>query len=89
MAPPPSPPKKLVLASSSADAGVAAWDLRTGAEEIRLRPCASCPRALASVGDRFLAAAQAIPRGGNSGTVHFYHWDKVCALSASRRQMTR
>ncbi|GJN27504.1 hypothetical protein PR202_gb15534 [Eleusine coracana subsp. coracana] len=75
MAPPP-PPKKLVLAASSADAGVAAWDLRTGAEDIRLRPCASRPRALASVGDRFLAAAQAPPPGGNSGTIHFYHWDK-------------
>ncbi|GJN03824.1 hypothetical protein PR202_ga21308 [Eleusine coracana subsp. coracana] len=74
MAPPP--PKNLVLAASSADAGVAAWDLRTGAEDIRLRPCASRPRALASVGDRFLAAAQAPPPGGNSGTIHFYHWDK-------------
>ncbi|TVU46444.1 hypothetical protein EJB05_05983 [Eragrostis curvula] len=70
------PPRKLVLAASSADAGVAAWDLRTGAEDIRLRPCASFPRALASVADRFLAAAQAPPPGGNSGTVHFYHWDK-------------
>jgi len=77
MAPPPPPPKQLVLAASSADAGVAAWDLRTGAEEIRHRPCASRPRALTSVADRFLAAAQAPPAGGNSGTVHFYHWDKV------------
>ena len=76
MAPPP-PPKQLVLAASSADAGVAAWDLRTGAEEIRHRPCASRPRALTSVADRFLAAAQAPPAGGNPGTVHFYHWDKV------------
>ncbi|CAL5061825.1 unnamed protein product [Urochloa decumbens] len=75
MAPPP-PPKQLVLAASSADAGVAAWDLRTGAEEIRHRPCASRPHALASVAGRFLAAAQAPPAGGNSGTVHFYHWDK-------------
>ncbi|TVU31788.1 hypothetical protein EJB05_23489 [Eragrostis curvula] len=70
------PPKKLVLAASSADAGVAAWDLRTGAEDIRLRPCASRPHALVSVADRFLAAAQAPPPAGNSGTVHFYHWDK-------------
>nr|CAB3482671.1 unnamed protein product [Digitaria exilis] len=70
------PPKQLVLAASSADAGVASWDLRTGAEEIRHRPCASRPRALASVADRFLAAAQAPPSGSNSGTVHFYHWDK-------------
>ncbi|CAN6212211.1 unnamed protein product [Urochloa humidicola] len=74
--PPPPPPKQLVLTASSADAGVAAWDLRTGAEEIRHRPCASRPHALASVAGRFLAAAQAPPAGGNSGTVHFYHWDK-------------
>ncbi|XP_062195136.1 protein ROOT INITIATION DEFECTIVE 3-like isoform X2 [Phragmites australis] len=70
------PPKQLVLAASSAEAGVAAWDLRTGAEDIRLRPCASRLRALASVADRFLAAAQAPPARGNSGIVHFYHWDK-------------
>uniref|UniRef100_A0A804Q3U9 Protein ROOT INITIATION DEFECTIVE 3 n=1 Tax=Zea mays TaxID=4577 RepID=A0A804Q3U9_MAIZE len=75
MAPPPQP-KQLVLAASSADAGVAAWDLRTGAEDIRLRPCASRPRSLASVADRFLASAQALPAGGNSGTIHFYYWDK-------------
>jgi pre-rRNA-processing protein IPI3 len=76
MAPPPQP-KQLVLDASSADAGVAAWDLRTGAEDIRLRPCASRPRSLASVADRFLACAQALPAGGNSGIIHFYYWDKV------------
>jgi pre-rRNA-processing protein IPI3 len=76
------PPKQLVLAASSADAGVASWDLRTGAEEIRHRPCASRPRALASVAGRFLAAAQAPQSGGNSGTIHFYHWDKVSGLRA-------
>ncbi|CAD6271177.1 unnamed protein product [Miscanthus lutarioriparius] len=75
MAPPPQP-KQLVLAASSADAGVAAWDLRTGAEDIRLCPCASRPWSLASVADRFLAAAQALPAGGNSGTIHFYNWDQ-------------
>lgn len=79
MAPPPQP-KQLVLAASSADAGVAAWDLRTGAEDIRFRPCASRPRSLASVADRFLASAQALPAGGNSGTIHFYYWDKVSTL---------
>jgi pre-rRNA-processing protein IPI3 len=79
MAPPPQP-KQLVLAASSADAGVAAWDLRTGAEDIRLRPCACRPRSLTSVADRFLAAAQSLPAGGNSGTIHFYHWEKVSTL---------
>ncbi|WVZ60187.1 hypothetical protein U9M48_010240 [Paspalum notatum var. saurae] len=73
---PPSPSKQLVLAASSVDAGVAAWDLRTGAEDIRLRPCASRPRALASVAGRFLAAAQAPSAGGNSGPIHFFHWEK-------------
>ena len=37
MVPPPQP-KQLVLAATSADAGVATWDLRTGAEDIRLPP---------------------------------------------------
>ncbi|KAJ1294024.1 hypothetical protein BS78_01G114500 [Paspalum vaginatum] len=73
---PPSPSKQLVLAASSVDAGVAAWDLRTGAEEIRLRPCASRPRALASVAGRFLAAAQAPSAGGNSSPIYFFHWEK-------------
>ncbi|XP_040381642.1 protein ROOT INITIATION DEFECTIVE 3-like isoform X2 [Oryza brachyantha] len=69
-----APPQQLVLAASSADAGVAAWDLRTGAEAIRHRTCASRPRSLAVVADRFLAAAQA--PAGNSAPIHYYHWDK-------------
>ncbi|CAM0880572.1 unnamed protein product [Alopecurus aequalis] len=68
------PSQQLVLAASSADAGVAAWDLRSGAEAIRHRPCASRPRAIAAVADRFLAAAQ-VPTG-NSAPIHYYHWDK-------------
>uniref|UniRef100_A0A0E0LJK7 Uncharacterized protein n=1 Tax=Oryza punctata TaxID=4537 RepID=A0A0E0LJK7_ORYPU len=69
-----APPQQLVLAASSTDAGVAAWDLRTGAEAIRHRTCASCPRALTVVAGRFLAAAQA--PAGNSAPIHYYHWDK-------------
>ncbi|XP_047073359.1 protein ROOT INITIATION DEFECTIVE 3 isoform X1 [Lolium rigidum] len=68
------PSQQLVLAASSADAGVAAWDLRTGAEAIRHRPCSSRPRAITAVADRFLAAAQA--PAGNSAPIHYYHWDK-------------
>uniref|UniRef100_A0ACD5XWL5 Uncharacterized protein n=1 Tax=Avena sativa TaxID=4498 RepID=A0ACD5XWL5_AVESA len=68
------PSQQLVLAASSTDAGVAAWDLRTGAEAIRHRPCASRPRAITAVADRFLAAAQA--PAGNSAPIHYYHWDK-------------
>ncbi|CAD6244729.1 unnamed protein product [Miscanthus lutarioriparius] len=40
------------------------------------RTSASRPRSLASVADRFLASAQALPAGGNSGIIHFYYWDK-------------
>ncbi|KAF0908561.1 hypothetical protein E2562_026348 [Oryza meyeriana var. granulata] len=69
-----APPQQLVLAASSADAGVAAWDLRTGAEAIRHCTCASRPRALTVVADRFLAAAQV--SAGNSAPIHYYHWDK-------------
>ncbi|XP_037459771.1 protein ROOT INITIATION DEFECTIVE 3-like isoform X2 [Triticum dicoccoides] len=69
-----APPSQLVLAASSTDAGVAAWDLRTGAEAIRHRPCASRPRAIAAVAGRFLAAAQVA--AGNSAPIHYYHWDK-------------
>ncbi|KAG8046913.1 hypothetical protein GUJ93_ZPchr0008g13701 [Zizania palustris] len=76
MAPPPAPvpQQQLVLAASSADAGVAAWDLRTGAEAIRHRTCASRPRALTVVAGRFLAAAQA--PAGSSAPIHYYHWDR-------------
>lgn len=70
-----APPQQLVLAASSTDAGVAAWDLRTGAEAIRHRTCASRPRALTVVAGRFLAASQA--PAGNSAPIHYYHWDKV------------
>uniref|UniRef100_A0A0E0HZE9 Uncharacterized protein n=2 Tax=Oryza TaxID=4527 RepID=A0A0E0HZE9_ORYNI len=69
-----APPQQLVLAASSTDAGVAAWDLRTGAEAIRHRTCASRPRALTVVAGRFLAASQA--PAGNSAPIHYYHWDK-------------
>ncbi|KAL6639980.1 hypothetical protein ACP70R_022290 [Stipagrostis hirtigluma subsp. patula] len=69
-------PEQLVLAASSADAGVAAWDLRTGGVANRYHPCASRPRAVFSIADRFLAAAQVATGGGNSGLVHFYHWGK-------------
>ncbi|XP_037466808.1 protein ROOT INITIATION DEFECTIVE 3-like isoform X2 [Triticum dicoccoides] len=69
-----APPSQLVLAASSTDAGVAAWDLRTGSEAIRHRPCASRPRAVAAVAGRFLAAAQIA--AGNSAPIHYYHWDK-------------
>ncbi|KAM3212229.1 hypothetical protein ACQJBY_065354 [Aegilops geniculata] len=74
-----APPSQLVLAASSTDAGVAAWDLRTGAEAIRHRPCASRPRAIAAVAGRFLAAAQVA--AGNSAPIHYYHWDKVAVKS--------
>uniref|UniRef100_A0A0E0EAD2 Uncharacterized protein n=1 Tax=Oryza meridionalis TaxID=40149 RepID=A0A0E0EAD2_9ORYZ len=69
-----APPQQLVLAVSSTDAGVAAWDLRTGAEAIRHRTCASRPGALTVVAGRFLAASQA--PAGNSAPIHYYHWDK-------------
>ncbi|VAI89528.1 unnamed protein product [Triticum turgidum subsp. durum] len=74
-----APPSQLVLAASSTDAGVAAWDLRTGSEAIRHRPCASRPRAVAAVAGRFLAAAQIA--AGNSAPIHYYHWDKVAVKS--------
>ncbi|PNT76362.1 hypothetical protein BRADI_1g47490v3 [Brachypodium distachyon] len=73
-APMAPPSQQLVFAASSTDAGVAAWDLRTGAEAIRHRLCASRPRALAAVAGRFLAAAQA--SAGKSAPIYYYQWDK-------------
>ncbi|KAK1317100.1 hypothetical protein QJS10_CPA05g02334 [Acorus calamus] len=64
----------VVVSSSVAEAGIGCWDLRTGAEGLRHKSCASTPRGLCSVGRKFLASSQLRP--SSSGSVLFWSWDK-------------
>ncbi|KAK1267987.1 hypothetical protein QJS04_geneDACA013874 [Acorus gramineus] len=64
----------VVVSSSVAEVGIGCWDLRTGAEGLRHKSCASTPRGLCSVGRKFLASSQLRP--SSSGSVLFWSWDK-------------
>ncbi|CAA7408171.1 unnamed protein product [Spirodela intermedia] len=66
----------VVLASSPVEAGVECWDLRTGAEQLRYRNCASAPHGLVSVAGRFIAASQLRDSSSSSGSVLYWSWDK-------------
>ncbi|GFP91721.1 protein root initiation defective 3 [Phtheirospermum japonicum] len=68
---------EVVLASSPTDDGVSCWDLRTGAEHIRHKSCASPPHGLASVAGHFLASSQLRDRKSSSGSVFYWSWNKV------------
>ncbi|GKV10243.1 hypothetical protein SLEP1_g21636 [Rubroshorea leprosula] len=67
---------EVVIASSSDDAGIGCWDLRTGAEKLRYKTCASPPHGLVSVGGRFLASSQLREPSASSGSVLFWSWSK-------------
>lgn len=80
----------VVLASSPVEAGVECWDLRTGAEQLRYRNCASAPHGLVSVAGRFIAASQLRDSPSSSGAILYWSWDKVsfgswCVESYSAR----
>lgn len=70
---------ELVLATSAVDAGIACWDLRSGSERLRHRPCACAPAGLLAVGcGRFLAASQLPDHpSSTSAPIFFFSWDKV------------
>ncbi|KAJ0985016.1 hypothetical protein J5N97_003372 [Dioscorea zingiberensis] len=70
--------EELVLATSSVDAGIACWDLSSGAERLRHRPCASSPGGFIAVGrGRFLAASQLPDHSSStSAPIFFFSWDK-------------
>ncbi|GMG98710.1 hypothetical protein Nepgr_000550 [Nepenthes gracilis] len=66
---------EVVVASSSIDAGIGCWDIRTGNEQLRYKSCASPPHGLVSVGNRFLASSQ--PReSSTSGSILYWSWKK-------------
>ncbi|XP_039115754.1 protein ROOT INITIATION DEFECTIVE 3-like [Dioscorea cayenensis subsp. rotundata] len=69
---------ELVLATSAVDAGIACWDLRSGSERLRHRPCACAPAGLLAVGcGRFLAASQLPDHpSSTSAPIFFFSWDK-------------
>ncbi|KAI7733980.1 hypothetical protein M8C21_001403 [Ambrosia artemisiifolia] len=69
---------EVVIASSSTDAGIGCWALRSGAEHLRYRSCASPPHGLVSVAGRFLASSQLrdTTSSSSSGSVLFWSWNK-------------
>ncbi|CAH1454402.1 unnamed protein product [Lactuca virosa] len=67
---------EVVIASSSIEAGIGCWGLRSGAEHLRYRSCASPPHGLVSVAGRFLASSQLRDSSSSSGSVLFWSWNK-------------
>ncbi len=68
---------EVVVASSSVDAGIGCWELQTGAEQHRYKPCASPPHGLVCVGQRFLASSQLSEPSASSGSILYWSWSKV------------
>ncbi|CAI9263985.1 unnamed protein product [Lactuca saligna] len=68
---------EVAIASSSIEAGIGCWVLRSGAEHLRYRSCASPPHGLVSVVGRFLASSQLRDSSSSSGSVLFWSWNKV------------
>ncbi|KAI3687130.1 hypothetical protein L1987_80821 [Smallanthus sonchifolius] len=67
---------EVVIASSSTEAGIGCWDLRSGAEHLRYRSCASPSHGLVSVTGHFLASSQLRDSSSSSGSVLFWSWNK-------------
>ncbi|XP_059453662.1 protein ROOT INITIATION DEFECTIVE 3 [Corylus avellana] len=67
---------EVVVASSSVDAGIGCWELRTGAEQHRYKSCASPPHGLVCVGQRFLASSQLRVPSSSSGSILYWSWSK-------------
>ncbi|KAL8513870.1 hypothetical protein ACS0TY_013112 [Phlomoides rotata] len=68
---------EVVIASSPTDAGISCWDLRTGAEHLRYKSCASTPHGLSSIDGRFLASSQVRDaKSSASGSILYWSWNK-------------
>ncbi|CAH2064730.1 unnamed protein product [Thlaspi arvense] len=65
-----------IIASSSIDGGIGSWDLETGTEQLRFKPCASPAHGLTAVGEKFLAASQLRNGSASSGSIFFWSWNK-------------
>lgn len=69
---------EVVVASSPVDAGISCWDLRSGAEYLRHRSCASPPHGLVCVSNRILASSQLRDdSSSSSGSIFYWSWPKV------------
>ena len=68
---------EVLVASSSAEAGISCWDLQSGAERLRYKSCASPRHGLVCVGQRFLASSQLRDSKTSSGSVFYWSWSKV------------
>ncbi|GJV38529.1 protein root initiation defective 3 [Tanacetum coccineum] len=66
----------IASSSSSAEAGIGCWELRSGAENLRYRSCSSPSHGLISVGGRFLASSQLKDSSSNSGSILYWSWNK-------------
>ncbi|XP_073003075.1 protein ROOT INITIATION DEFECTIVE 3-like [Typha latifolia] len=67
----------VMASSSSPDAEIVSWDLRSGIEQLRYRNCSSTRHGLISVGGRFIASSQS--RGtatAATAPIFFWSWDK-------------
>ncbi|KAH6812273.1 Transducin/WD40 repeat-like superfamily protein [Perilla frutescens var. frutescens] len=68
---------KVLITSSPTDAGISYWDLRTGAEHLRYKSCASPPHSLTSVADHFLTSSQVRDaKSSTSGSILYWLWNK-------------
>ncbi|KAL1546951.1 protein ROOT INITIATION DEFECTIVE 3-like [Salvia divinorum] len=68
---------EIIIASSPTDAGVSCWDLRTGAEHLRYKSCASPLHGLTSIAGRFLASSQVRDaKSSTSGSILYWSWNK-------------
>ncbi|CAI0465162.1 unnamed protein product [Linum tenue] len=68
---------EMVIASSSVDAGIGCWDLKTGAKQsLHYKSCASTRHGLSAVGSRFLASSQLRDPKLASGFIYYWSWSK-------------
>ncbi|XP_050215311.1 protein ROOT INITIATION DEFECTIVE 3-like [Mercurialis annua] len=66
----------LVIASSSIDGGIGCWDLRTGAEQLHYKSCASPPHGLICIDSGFIASSQLRDAHASSGSILYWSWLK-------------
>ncbi|KAI3841707.1 hypothetical protein MKX03_006851 [Papaver bracteatum] len=71
---------EVVMASSKLDAGISCFDIETGAEQLRLKSCASPPHGLISLSERFFVSSQVRESSSSSsGSILHWFWTKAVA----------
>lgn len=63
------------MASSKLDAGISCFDIETGAEQLRLKSCASPPHGLISLSERFFVSSQ-VRESSSSSSGSILHWSR-------------